>query len=131
MSVEWQPAAESAGPFQVRHTGFLAVDLQPEVLQFEIGNLFGQSDEIFAVTSNEEHSYNAQSEIWLLPASGEPRLLLAIGGDFEKFSPGASGGVPGVTVARQTYDGVRAETKGMVDEFYSWDSGAKSLTLRK
>lgn len=99
--------------------------------QSEIGNLFGLSDEIFALTSNEEHSYNAQSEIWFLPVSGEPRLLLEIGGDYGKFSAETGGGAAGLTVARQTYDGVNAGTKGTADEFYVWDRGLKSLTLRK
>jgi hypothetical protein len=99
--------------------------------QAKIGNLFGGPEEIFAITSNEEHSYNTQTEVWLLPASGDPKLLLAISGDFGRFSSQVPGGVAGMTVARQTYDGEHAETKGTVEEFYVWDSKSKLLTLQR
>lgn len=42
----------------------------------------GGNDEILAVTSNEEHAYNAQTEIWLLPEQGNPKVLLQIQGYF-------------------------------------------------
>src|ERR1017187_7912582 len=56
------------------------------VEQTSIGRLFGGSDEIFAITSNEEHSYNAQTEIWLLPEHGDARVLLEIGGVYKTFA---------------------------------------------
>jgi hypothetical protein len=96
----------------------------------EIGTLFGGSDEVVAITSNEEHAYNAQTEIWLLPENGGPKLLAEVQGTFGKFHGSAPGEAPGVTVARQTYDGVHSETKGMVEEFYAWNAETKSLTLR-
>src|SRR5215472_12920845 len=43
-----------------------------------IGHLFGDNDDIFAITSGEQHAYNDQTEIWLLPERGEPRRLLLI-----------------------------------------------------
>jgi len=97
----------------------------------EIGSLFGRHDEIFALTSEEEHSYNDQTEIWFLPERGIPRLLLSIPGAFENFTSGAGGRVPGLTIARETYDGIHAETKGTVHEFYAWDRERKVLTLQK
>src|SRR5436190_12522812 len=36
-----------------------------------------------------------------------------------------------VWVARQTYDGIHAETKGTVQELYEWDAPAKVLRLQK
>ena len=100
------------------------------VEQTSIGRLLGGSDEIFAITSYEEHAYNTQTEIWLLPEHGEPRVLLETVGVHKAFSGQATGKPPGVVIARQTYDGVHAETKGTLDEFWAWDSQAKSLALR-
>jgi hypothetical protein len=95
--------------------------------QTAIGNLFGGNDEVFAITSNEEHAYNAQTELWLLPERGDPKLLIEIQGVPQNFSGQAAGTVPGVMIARQTYDGVRSETKGTVQEFYAWEPKTKSL----
>ena len=51
---------------------------------------------------------------------------------FSRISLGqAVGSVPGGTIARQIYDGVHAETKGTVEEFYTWDRDRKTLTLEK
>ena len=105
-------------------------DVQLLLEQTKLGTLFGGADEIFAITSWEEHAYNTQTQIWLLPPSGPPKLLLDIPGIFQQFSDGA-GRSPGVLVARETYDGVHAETKGKVQEFYVWDSGIESLKLQK
>lgn len=102
-------------------------DALPWLEQTEIGNLFGDSNEIFAVTSNWEHTYNVQSEIWLLPKREGPKCLLSILGVFGDFSARLAGKPPGVVIARQTYDGVHAETKGIVREFYAWNGQAKSL----
>jgi hypothetical protein len=46
--------------------------------QTEIGYLFGGSDEIFAITSNADHSYNSQTEIWLLSDRGDPKSLVYV-----------------------------------------------------
>lgn len=96
----------------------------------ELGKLFGDSDEVFAIASWEEHAYNVQSKIWLLPAVGAPTLLLDIPGVFQRFLSGAQGNAAGVTVARQTYDGVHADTKGALEEFYAWNPTTKSLKLQ-
>jgi len=93
----------------------------------DVGYLFGGSDEILVVTSPEEHAYNARTEIWYLPTVGEPKALLSTVSTVGKFFPGND---PGVTVERETYDGVRAETKGRVPEFWAWNRSAKTLTLR-
>ena len=107
-------------------------DILLSVQQTRIGALFGGSDEIFAVTSWEEHAYNVQTQIWLLPSNGTgPGQLLVLPGVFQRFSDGSSGSVAGVAVARQTYDGEHAETKGSTAEFYAWDSASKSLSLQK
>ena len=98
--------------------------------QTEIGTLFGDPDEIFAVTSNEEHAYNVQTQIWLLPRAGKPKLLLAAPGVFQHFTDGAPGNAAGVMLALQTYDGVHADTKRSVEQFYAWDPSAQNLTPR-
>jgi hypothetical protein len=72
-----------------------------------------------------------KTEIWFLPKSGEPKLLLSIAGTYRKSNVIASGKIRGITVERQTYDGVHSETKGTVPEFYIWDRDTKSLTLQK
>ena len=100
------------------------------ILHTELGNLFGGNDEIFAVTSEEEHSYNDETAIWFLPDRGDPNLLLASSGDLGKVSGRARGETPGILFAHQTYDGANPDTKGFVEQFYEWDSKTKSLTLR-
>jgi hypothetical protein len=96
----------------------------------DLGSPFGGDDQILAVTSNEEHAYNAQTEIWLLPARGLPKRLISFAGVYEKFTRAAAGQVGGVQVARETYDGEHAETKGKVHDFLEWDANSKSLRPR-
>ena len=102
----------------------------PAIEQAEVGRLFGGADDVFATTSNEEHSYGSRTAIWLLPPGAPPKLLVEVQGTYERFFGPAAGETPGVTIARQTYDGVHPETKGTVREFYEWDRDAKSLRLR-
>ena len=104
-------------------------DVSSVLEQVQIGNLFGGSDEIFAITTNELHVYNNETEIWFLPERGEPKRLLRILGVYATLTRIAAGKIPGVTVARQTYDGVHSDTKGTVQEFYTWDAETKSLIL--
>ncbi len=80
--------------------------------------------EIYALTSVEEHAYNAQTTIWLLRQSGEPKAVLEISGMLAGLSDN------GVTVRRQTYDGVHAETKGTVAELYVWNAATESVTRK-
>jgi hypothetical protein len=103
-------------------------ELLMELEEAAIGNLFGGSDEIVMVTSNEEHAYNAETEIWLLPSSGGPDLLLSFRGGVAGW---VTSGRAGVKIGRQTYDGVDSSTKGFVQEFYLWDRRSKTLVLRK
>ncbi len=91
------------------------------------GNFFGSADEIVVITSNEEHAYNNQTEIWYLPPRGKPKRLIAAPGSRERFTDPASEQHPGVVLNRQAYDGVHSETKGTVRELYSWDGVAKTL----
>jgi hypothetical protein len=100
----------------------------PATVETKVGDLFGGGDEIFAVTSFEQHVYNTQTGIWFLPALGEPKELLAVLGGIKEFHGAAAGGVPGVMIARQTYDGIHAETKGTVNEFYTWNRDTKALS---
>ena len=104
-------------------------DILMSLTDAEVRPLFGGTDEIFAVTSYEEHVYNDQTEIWLLPERGHPKRLLYVQGEFQNFVSTETG--PGVVIARQTYDGIHSETKGSVDEFYAWERGRRVLTLRK
>ena len=108
---------------KLQRTGEALLDL----VQTRIGSLFGGSDEIFAITSNEEHDYNAQTEIWLLPRGGRPKSLLEIEGTYKAFIGEAPGQAPGVRISRQTYDGAHAETKGTVEEFWAWNAEKRSL----
>jgi len=103
--------------------------LVPE--QSEVGHLFGGADDIFAVTSTEEHAYNTQTEIWYLPESGGPKSVLRVLGVYRRFAVDSVIGGPGVVIDRQIYDGVHAETKGTVRELYAWDRKRKSLKLKE
>jgi hypothetical protein len=91
------------------------------------GNYFGGTDEVFIVTSNEEHAYNDQTEVWYLPPRDKPKLLLEAPGSFERFINPKSEQHVGIVLARQGYDGVHAQTKGTQQELYSWNSIAKTL----
>lgn len=106
-------------------------DLLMALEQIEVGRLFGGSDEIVAIQSNEEHSYNSRSGMWLLPQRGDPRQLIDINATLGKFSRGGNKLPPGAWIRRQTYDGVHAETKGWVDEFWVRDTAKKSLTSER
>ena len=99
--------------------------------QVEVGQLFGGNDEILAITSEEEHAYNVETDIWFLPEQGKPKSLLSVQGTFENFVRSGVGRTPGVMIARETYDGEHADTKGTVPEFYTWDPSTKSLKLQK
>lgn len=96
----------------------------------EAGRLFGGEDEIFEETSTEEHSYNAQTEIWYLPERGDPKLVLLSQSTVRKYSDGTDGSDAGVIVDRETYDGVHGDTKGRVAEFWAWNPTAKALVRR-
>jgi hypothetical protein len=108
----------------------MTYDVLSDLEQVDIGGLFGGSDEVFAITSDEEHAYNTRTEIWFLPNIGKPKTLLTLPGVYGRFSRAAAGKVPGVVVNRQTYDGLHADTKGTLEEFYVWSPEAKSLTLQ-
>jgi hypothetical protein len=99
--------------------------------RIEVGHLFGGTDEIVAIQSNEEHSYDSMSGMWLLPQRGEPQQLIDINATLGKFSQGGNKLPPGAWIRRQTYDGVHAETEGWVDEFWVWDTARKSLTSKR
>jgi hypothetical protein len=109
---------------KLRGTGDVLMALE----RIEVGHLFGGTEEILAIQSNEEHSYNSMSGMWLLPQRGEPRQLIDINATLGKFSRGGNKLPPGAWIRRQTYDGVHAETKGWVNEFWVWDPARKSLT---
>lgn len=99
------------------------------VEQVKVAGLAGGKGEVLAVASNEEHAYNAQTQMWLLPEQGSPKGLLDVQGDFAGFA--GQNVVTGVKIARQTYDGVHSETKGTVPEFYTWNRETKSLELQR
>ena len=91
----------------------------------------GGTDDLLVITSNEEHSYNSSTNIWLLPERGAPLSLIVVNATLGKFSKAGKHARPGVWLKRQSYDGVHAETKGWVDEFWVWDPANKSLTPEK
>lgn len=102
-------------------------DVLATIEQGKMALLEGGSDAIFAITSSEEHAYNAQTEIWLLPRNGSAWALINIQGNFEGFI--GAGRVRGVRIAKQTYDGLNANTKGIVYETYIWHPETHALTL--
>jgi len=63
---------DPAGSMWVTH------DILMTLEDVEVGRLFGDADEILAITSNEEHVYNAETEIWYLPEHGNPKQVLKI-----------------------------------------------------
>jgi hypothetical protein len=58
--------------------------------EIEIGRLFGGTDDILAVQSNEEHSYNSMASVWLLPERGEPKELIEDHASLGKFARGGN-----------------------------------------
>jgi len=102
-----------------------STDVLELIEQTEVAQLGGEYSDIFAVTSNEEHAYNVQTEIGMLPENGPPKRLLEISGEFGGFV--GEGSARGVRISRQTYDGVNAKTKGTVQEVYAWRSETNSL----
>jgi hypothetical protein len=91
--------------------------------QLQLGHLFGGDDDILAITTNEEHSYNSTTDIWLLPEGGVPKRLFDGNATFELL-PATD---RGIRINRQTYDGEHAETKGWKAEFWLWDPAGKVL----
>lgn len=106
-----------------------AFDMYGLLQGVELGALFGGDDDIFAITSDDEHAYNVETEIWLLPRIGSPKRVLAFPGVYNQFSRAATGHPAGVLVSRETYDGEHAQTKGRMRQFWAWDSRTKTLSL--
>jgi hypothetical protein len=106
-------------------------DILMALEQVTTGYLFGGTHDIVAVTSSEEHAYNVRTDIWLLPNHADPKLLLRITGVYKQFWNGNGAHRPGVMISRETYDGVHAETKGSIPEFYVWDRRRRELTARQ
>jgi hypothetical protein len=99
--------------------------------QVTAGHLFGNADDIVAVTSSEEHAYNVQTDIWLLPRHGNPKSLLSAPGVYKRFWDGNGLHAPGVMISRETYDGLHADTKGTTLEFYIWDRRRRELSAQQ
>ncbi len=95
----------------------------------ETCELRGANDELFVITSWEEHAYNTQTQIWLLPEQGDSRSVLEMQGTFSGLVGGPR--ARGLRMLRQTYNGADANTKGTVEELYLWDLKTKSLRLQR
>jgi hypothetical protein len=106
-------------------------DVMMDLENAALGRLFGGTNELLAITSNEEHPYNVQTEIWLLPEQGKPKLLVAVRGVFGEFVAGSSDHKAGVWIDRETYDGVNAATKGRARELWEWNGDEKTLARKK
>jgi hypothetical protein len=102
-------------------------DIPGRVQQASIGRLFGGDDDVFAIATEDEHAYNVDTEIWLLPKGDKPRSILSLPGVYGKFVVSGDHQTAGVRVSRETYDGEHSETKGRVQEFWRWNPGNKSL----
>lgn len=94
----------------------------------ELGRPFGGTDEIFMISSWQEHVYNVETDVWYLPAEGKPRRILFDVGSFASFVNGPSTVPKGIVILHQTYDGVDADTKGWLQQFYAWDPATRTLT---
>lgn len=82
--------------FDSHGTEQLTDDILESPDRISVNRPFGDGDEVLVVTSEEEHSYNVETELWLLPGSGKPKRLLWVRGAFESFSRG--GQTPGVSI---------------------------------
>lgn len=94
----------------------------------QVAELPAHDGELLAIDSWEEHAYNAEAQIWLLPAHGSPASILAMPGNFAGFL--GQDPVRGLRMLRQTYDGLHAATKGTIEEVYLWDPKTSSLRLQ-
>ena len=99
----------------------------PGLLSCYFGNLLGESDILVGYTTTWEHAYSVQSSIWLLPDSGDPRLLLEVTGVLSKFIDGEHDVKPGVIVDVESYDGMNPQTKGRTRKMWIWDRGLKAF----
>jgi len=106
-------------------------DAMMDLVDAQLGHLFGGRDEILAFTSNEEHAYNVQTEVWLLRERGKPKLLVQVQGMLGEFVAGSSEHKAGVWIDRETYDGRDASTKGRARELWEWNSDQKTLDEKK
>jgi hypothetical protein len=102
-----------------------------DLLDAKLGRLFGGTDEVLVFTSNEEHAYNVQTEIWLLPEQGKPKLLAVVPGVFGEFVAASSEHKAGVWIDRETYDGVNSSTKGRALELWEWNGSGQTLVRKK
>ncbi len=92
---------------------------------------FGTTDEVLAISTREEHSYNVLTSAWYLPPCGNPKLLMTGTGTFGGFGRVSENPGPGLVVNHESYDGEDANTKGWDDNFYVWNPTAKTLTLQR
>lgn len=106
-------------------------DAMMTLLDAKLGRLFGGTDEVLAFTSNEEHAYNVETEIWLLSEQGKPKLLVYVHGLLGEFVAASSEHKAGVWIDRDTYDGVNASTKGRARELWEWNGNEQTLVQKK
>jgi len=115
----YSPDGTRRGPYEV----------MAALEEFEFGDIFGTADKILAITSTEEHAYNVKTNVWLLQDNRIPKQLMDTPAVLLRPRRREGGRPAGLTIRRQTYDGLHAETKGWAEEFWIWDPTSKSLTL--
>ena len=94
---------------------------------FKAGKILHTDEEFALISSTGAHAYEVRTSVWLLPSSGPPRHVLDVPGLLTTVQLGRS---PGLFIDRQTYDGIHAETKGQVKEFWAWNPDQKAFTLK-
>jgi hypothetical protein len=82
--------AESAVGLRLRfiapdHTARITEDVMYGLDLVKLNMPFGDGSEIFVITTEEEHSYNVSTEIWLLPEQGDPTPLAVVRGTIDHF----------------------------------------------
>ena len=96
---------------------------------FDAGRILNTEDEFALISSTGAHAYVVRTSAWFLPASGPPKHVLDVPGLLASTQE-SNAGPPGLFIYRQTYDGIHAETKGEVKEFWIWNPDRKTFALK-
>jgi hypothetical protein len=91
------------------------------------GKILSTGEEFALIDSTGGHAYVVRTSAWLLPTSGPPKHVLDVPGLLARIR---NDDVPGLFIDRETYNGVHAETKGRVKEFWAWNPDQKSFVLK-
>jgi hypothetical protein len=96
-------------------------ELQMSLESYEVGDLFGYGQEFLQVTTGGKHAYVVDTDVWLLPKAGPPKLLVHAHGVLDRIQAASAVRPGGLWIDTQTYDGIHSETKGWRPQFWRWD----------